>query len=177
MYQTISEQFLIILKFILIGILFGEVYDIIKLFRSFFIFPYSKKFIDKKKNKSFKRTNNPVLKVENKKYRHLMLFIFDILYFVIITPLCAIFLHAINNGIVRWYIFLGMICGFLLYNRTIGRLSSLLIQYPVYYYSLLKNFIVYYIKKSLNHIKHNIKKTFKRKKPREKKRLLLKYGK
>lgn len=45
---------------------------------------------------------------------------FDILYFLIITPICAIFLYSESNGILRWYYVFAVLVGILLYRASIG---------------------------------------------------------
>ncbi|MBQ7760673.1 MAG: spore cortex biosynthesis protein YabQ [Clostridia bacterium] len=183
MYQTISEQFIILLKFILVGVLFGVFYDGFKVIRGFYILPYQPKFIEKMKNKAYLKVNNPVLKQENKKIRAIKLFIFDLLYFVFISPICAIFLYSFNNGKMRWYIFLGLFIGFLVYNRTLGRITSYVLQYLIYYHNLLKSFILFYLNKVFKAVAIKIKSKVKvipkriKNNNENKREVLIKYGK
>ena len=44
----------------------------------------------------------------------------EIIFFILITPMTAIFLYGINMGIVRWYIIVSILGGFLFYRITIG---------------------------------------------------------
>ena len=53
----------------------------------------------------------------------------DVLYFVIVAPICAIFFYGINFGIVRWYIVVSILCGFYMYIITIGRLEKKIIEF------------------------------------------------
>ena len=46
----------------------------------------------------------------------------DILYFLILTVFMCIFVYAVNNGRIRWFIYLFSFFGFLAYYFTVGKL-------------------------------------------------------
>lgn len=67
------------------------------------------------------------------KEKTVLIFICDILFFVIITPLCAIFLFGINNGVVRWYVISSSLVGYIIFKISIGKLLSMIFGYLVLY--------------------------------------------
>lgn len=46
--------------------------------------------------------------------------VFDMVYFIVITPVCAIFLYSVNYGILRWYYAVMAMVGILLYRISAG---------------------------------------------------------
>lgn len=63
------------------------------------------------------------------KIKFFLLLVWDFLYFVVITPVCAIFLYGVNFGIVRWYILLCWLIGFFVYKITIGLILARILNY------------------------------------------------
>ena len=55
-------------------------------------------------------------------------FLYDALFFVLITPICAIFLFCINFGILRWYIVLATLVGGYMYRITLGGIEKKLFE-------------------------------------------------
>ena len=55
-------------------------------------------------------------------FKKSVLFFCDILFFILITPISAIFLFGVNYGIVRWYIIIFALLGFFLFRKTIGQI-------------------------------------------------------
>lgn len=70
---------------------------------------------------------------KNSRVRKLVAAIWDFYYFVSIAPLCAIFLFGVNNGIIRWYIVLTALLGFLLFRLTFGRIINSFLDITTYY--------------------------------------------
>lgn len=60
--------------------------------------------------------------------RCFFLILCDLMYFLIITPICAIFLHSVNFGMIRWYIIATALLGFCLYKASIGRLQQKILE-------------------------------------------------
>ena len=102
---------------------------------------------------------------KNSKIKKALLILWDFVYFLQISPISAIFLYAINNGIVRWYIILASLLGFVIFKISIGRLLSYILDLLVL---LLKAYIInkvaFLIKKAIRLVKRPIKKTKKNEK-------------
>lgn len=56
------------------------------------------------------------------KSHSIIIFFEDILFFVLAAILTFLFIFNVNSGVVRWFIFLGIIVGFALYYITVGKL-------------------------------------------------------
>ena len=121
------------------------------------------------------------------------MFITDILYFLVITPIFMIFLYHQNNGIVRWFILFGAILGFLLYYFTLGKLIISVSEYIAFAVKVVFMHIIFFIsrpfvpiarfiKTKISKIKASVKNAISRskeKKKEEKKhiRTLIHFGK
>ena len=64
--------------------------------------------------------------------RRLFLALWDFFYLMTISPICAIFLFGVNNGIVRWYIVIACIIGFAIFKITVGRIQNFIFDLTVY---------------------------------------------
>lgn len=62
------------------------------------------------------------------KFRTFIIGAFDFFFFVSVTPACAIFLYGMNNGILRWYIFLSWLIGFGLFKISVGRMINYILD-------------------------------------------------
>ena len=115
-----EHYFQIVIKTFLFGFVLVCIYEFFSLVE--YIFGLK----DTKILKSFaSKTNN---KFENNRFKKICLFIADFLFFVFVTPLCAIFLFGINNGIIRWYLVLATILGFAFFKITVGYLLDIIVQ-------------------------------------------------
>lgn len=179
---TIFQESIVIFKFFLVGIFFALIYYILLAFKLVLIRDsFSIKFKDKHLKKEYKRCKNPLfLKTDKRREikNRILEFLLDIIYFVIITPMMAVFLFGFNNGKVRWYIFLAVLIGFFIYKLILGNISLLLTEYLIFYFLLLYSITFSILCKP-------IKKILKRLKPRkrvknnkqENKMVLYAYGK
>ncbi len=124
-----------LLAFVL-GAFFCMIYDAIRIIRLFFgIKNYNvfskigRAYIDKYKEE----------KKIGKVYESIVMGITDLIYFLIISIFMMIFIHIANSGIVRWYIYVMAVLGFISYYKTIGKVV-LSLSIP----------LVYYIKKAIS---------------------------
>lgn len=166
---SILDQCISLLKFFLVGIYFGVIFDVVKLFRCLFCPSFSIKFYEKhilNKYENLFRNRHGI-------FEKIIIAIFDFLFFIIITPQMCIFVYGYCNGNVRWFIFFGTLVGFILYKISIGRFFGFLIQFPVF-------FIRVGIFKLCNPLLRKIKKLFlktkKYKKSKQKRKVLIGYG-
>lgn len=93
---SLSSQILTFLYAVLLGAIFGIIFDMFRLFRVF--------------------TKGNVFAVAAE----------DILFFVICAFLCYVFMLVFTHGTVRMYVFIASAAGFLIYYRTVGRLTLFL---------------------------------------------------
>lgn len=108
----------------------------------------------------------------------------DIGFFIYVTPLFAVFLHTVNNGIIRGYILIAVTLGHLIYILSVKRITSKLIMPVSFAIIVAFGFIAFVIKAPIKWVIKRIKaKRVKRRKAKEKKerenkgKVLLLYGK
>ncbi len=183
-YQLISTMYSIIL-----GFFTGLIYDWMKILRKLLIGEISRK------------TQQKILKIKfpliNLKFNDLSLnfrkksvyFIFDMLFFIILTPIMLIFTYAVSNGTLRWYIIIGAFIGFLCYYYSISKIVLFVYEYILVILKIVVSYVIYFakipltkinlkIKRKLNSFKMK-KKSKKEKKPTEEKaknRQIILYG-
>lgn len=166
---SILEQVLSILKFFLVGIYFGVIYDIVKLFRCLFCPSFGTKFYEK-------HISNKYESVFIKKHvilEKIIIAIFDLLFFIIIIPQMCIFVYGYCNGNVRWFTFFGTLVGLIIYKISIGRFIGFLIQFPAFY---IRVAIFKLSKPVFQKIKIIFSKAKKPKKSKQKRKVLIGYG-
>ena len=180
---TIIEESLIVLRFFFVGMFFAFIYYLFIATKRLLIRrSFSLKFKGKKINKVYKKCKNPIKIRESKFLRikdKIMEFVLDILYFVIITPMMAIFLFGYNNGKARWYLYVAVLVGFIIYRIVLGKLSLFLIEHFAFEFLLMLSFCCFYIKSPLIKLKRIFKVKFKRKenKTKQNSRIIYTYGK
>lgn len=138
----ISKQLLCLLYSIILGVFAGLIYDSLKLIRAI---ANNKLTIPKLKNRLYNKKhpfiNNILEPKSSVKLYKIKMFFWDLLFFIILIPITAIFTYATSDGIVRWYIFLGMSVGFILYYLLISRLTKYLYEPIIYLLILLKQYL------------------------------------
>lgn len=146
---SIYNQLITVLFSIILGPFCGVLYDLIKIFRKVFVLEYSEKFIIKQSRKEYKGINNPILRKKSRRYKiysYITTMFFDIFYFILLTPVFCVFTYIMNNGIIRWYIFVFSLVGFVLYKISIGRLFGSIIDYFSFYLRILILYLIKFIK-------------------------------
>lgn len=173
---SIGNQLLTILNSFFLGLFSCAVYQIFKIIKLPLMQEYSDKFSKKMKDKNFGAVLNPLIKERKHKIIKIVVqSLLDFSYFVLLTPIYAIFFYETSNGVVRWYAFAFSLLGFIVFKISIGKIIERLIEYVGFYLEVSLSFIIYKIKKI-------IKRIFKRKpkkkmKKEEKKQVLFTYGK
>ena len=182
---TIFEESLIAFKFILVGIFFAFIYYLFVILKRLLILDsFSLKFKIKKSGKKYKKCKNPfdynITKAKRIKNRVVELII-DLLYFILITPMMAVFLFGYNNGKTRWYLYLSVLIGFFIYRIILGKLSLILIENLTFNILLLFSFSFNYVSAPVKAILRKIKAKKRVKKVKEKvdnsKVVIYSYGK
>lgn len=90
----IQKQLIIILYSLLVGLIFGAGYDIIRIIH---------------------------IMLGKVWFRRPVIFLLDLVYMLILTCCYSVFTYAFNNGMYRMFIEIPMIVGFIVYYNTIGR--------------------------------------------------------
>lgn len=155
----IKEQFLLILYSFLFGILLGIIYCMFSGVEQIFRLKTAK-------------TDKHIIKAKSKIIHKIVLFLVDSLYFVFITPLCAIYMFGINDGLVRWYIVFGAILGFAFFNLTLGKMINCVFVR----YSLLTNRIALKVKNTMRKNKGKIEKLKKKRNLKRDKKEMFRFG-
>lgn len=147
MEVSLITPFYIILSSVLLGAILGLIYDMLVGLYTFVGLNFRVKPHNKKLYSLFNRNYHFI---KNK----LIIGLCDFLYFVLILPLIVIFFFGVNNGIIRWYIVLGILVGFLIYRLTMGRLIFYVIQTA---FTFLRLCILNIIGKALKPVKRLLK--------------------
>lgn len=165
MEVSIGNQLLIAVYSLLYGVVLGAVYDAFRIGRIFFGINYVNRFTGHIKCIKLPLISNPMLNDaigKSQRYKNTVVFIGDVLYFVLITPPSTVFVYAFNNGNVRWYLFFGIVAGFATYYFTVGRLVISVSEYIVFSVKVLFSYVAYFtvrpIKKAANFLFSKIRK-------------------
>ncbi len=118
---------------VLAGACFGVLYDLFRIIRIFISgtgindnqarFAVIEKKITQIIDKHSMKKNTKLKKAESKIYSFII-FLLDILYFLITAILLTAFLYYFNFGQLRGYIYFGILIGFFVYYNTFGRIVS-----------------------------------------------------
>ena len=131
MWFSTAEHFRVMLYSVIIGVLLGVIYDIVKISRVMLgISAYSE---TSKKLASISLPlikNRSTLKKRSKSsmYSIIMLFLGDIVFSLICAAIYSVFLFHAIRGLVRWYFLLASAIGFFLYYFTVSRIVLNLIE-------------------------------------------------
>ena len=154
-YNKILEVF----YSIILGCVLGTTFDIISI--PVYVFEIVKIEIEAKRIRIASENNKAPIKI-------LLLFLYDLLRFVFASMLIAIFVFGVNNGVVRWYIIFGVISGYVVYKKTLGRLLGFIILYISYFFKLfmskISKILIAFLKKTIKKAPHKYNKIYKNKK-------------
>lgn len=145
---SIISQLLMVVESVFLGIFLGLIYDGVIFLRILFGIIPSSKLTLKLKEKRFLRVSNPYEGVtRGKKTQSVIFFFTDLLYFVIVSLIMAIFIYYVNDGIVRWFIFAGLILGMIVYRFTVGKIIGLFLEHFAFYLRILFKYGKFFIGK------------------------------
>ena len=132
---------------LVLGIVFGAIYDIVRIWRTFLGIDYESKGVERLRRLKFPLIKNPLTKKEKqgKLAQGIVLFITDIIYFLAITIIMIIFVYYVNSGVVRWYIFIGAMLGLLIYYFTVGKIVISVSEYIKFGIKVVMSYLVYFI--------------------------------
>ena len=173
---SIESQLLAIFNSFFLGILLGVIYQFFKAFELPLIRNCYGDFDPKNKAKLRKNTINHSKKGENKKIlKKSLQVLLDFLYFVAISPIYAIFFYEMSDGVVRWYVFAFSLAGFIVFQKTIGKIIGKAMDFIEFH---LENLFAFFFYKFKSVIMRIFKKRAKAKKSKKsKERIILSYGK
>ncbi len=148
MGDTYDQVYTFILYAVLIGMALGVIYDVFRIIRMWVSVPGI--ISDRKKEKEHKSTF----------FVNTVVFICDILFFLITAVISAIFIFHVNNGRIRGIALAGSLLGFVAYYNTVGRLvtmiSGFIIRGVYFIFRFILNGIILpcvgFLKKILNGI-------------------------
>ena len=144
---SIASQIVNLLMSLLVGVCLGGIYDLIRIWRSLLGIEYINKFTLRLKEINLPLIKNPLLKAKkgNRIGENLILFLTDILYFLIVTFVLIIFIYYTNYGIVRWYILTGVIAGFFAYYFTLGKIIISFSEYVVFGIKVARSYTLFLV--------------------------------
>ena len=169
MEVSIKSQLLAIFYAIILGVILGIIYDFLRIFRVLLLGSYDLKL----KNRLLRLKIFNIINIEeNKRERSsktekIIIFLFDLLYFIVITPILAVFIYATSSGIVRWYLFFGFGVGIIIHFLTVRRIFKPVYETLIFLIRITVEYIKYPFKMALK----RLKMLFKRKKIRKKRKL------
>lgn len=167
MEVSIKSQLLAILYAVIFGLFLGVFYDFVRSARILIVGSYDFKNKSKFLNKKLSKLKTKETSVRSEK---IVIFITDILYFILISPFAAIFMYATSSGIVRWYLFLGFGIGIIIYFFTLRRLIKPVYEAIIILIRLAFEYVKRPLKRILNMLKDALKKQRKKKKSKTKKK-------
>ncbi len=155
-FNVSSTQTLVLLLYaLLLGALFGVIYDIFRISRVMLTGVGIGKsrtsfekidLITKRIRGNSGVKNNTVRRIKNR-MTDVIIFAQDLLFFVICALVFTVFLYQANFGQPRLFIYLGAVAGFILYYNTFGRVSAALSGIAVSCIRLALTFLVYKVAK------------------------------
>ena len=160
---SIKYQLLTMLYSSILGLFIGLIYDVFKIVRKLINGEISNKTKNKLEKIKFPLINVQ-FKGENLKIKEkTVYFIVDILFFVVVTPVMQIFIYTFSSGIVRWYIFLGVFIGFMIYYVSVSRIIIIMYEYIAFFIKVLLSYLIYFIKLPFDKIIKILKEKHKKK--------------
>ena len=118
MEATYSQQLSTFIISFITGAFLGAIYDGVRILRCIFGVRYYNR------NKTFVFNKIKIRKKQGltQLNENILIFVTDILFFMFSGITIAIIVYYVNSGIVRWYILLLCLLGFLAYYFTVGKL-------------------------------------------------------
>ena len=117
MEVSLTNQLFVICLSLTLGVLLGALYDGVRILRCLFGIRYK---CPVKRLEGLMRAREE--RTVNRVYESLVMGVTDILYFILSACIIAVFVYGVNNGRVRWYIYLGAAVGFFAYYSTVGKI-------------------------------------------------------
>jgi|GEM_PF-2310325 len=155
-------QLIITLYAVIVGAGIGVIYDVIRITRVFSgvtktvrqrkletrRLPLVGAFVSIRSLAGFKEKadeqRSRTLKFTSAIYKNTAIFIGDILFFFIVSPIFTVFIYYANSGKIRWYLLTGALVGFVLYYFTVGRIVMLFSGTIVFVVKSSVEFVIYF---------------------------------
>ena len=167
----LADQLRVTLFSILIGVALGALYDVVRIFRTSLGVVYVNRFTDKLKGIKLPLIKNPLLRQEKKRRiaENVMIFITDILYFLVATFVMMVYVYYVNSGVARWYIFVGSVLGIFAYYVSIGKLVISISECISFFIKVLISYLAFFISRPFLLLYRKLKPCFEKIKSRKKK--------
>ncbi len=161
---SFASQLFVFLASLILGLVLGVLYDVIRIIRALLGISYINRFTQRLKVLRLPLIKNPLCKagVHSRTFDSIIIFITDVVYFLIVTLALMIYIYHMNSGIVRWYIFAGAMIGMLMYYITIGRLVISVSEYIVFFLKVIFSYLSFFISKPFILLYSKIKPCFSR---------------
>ncbi len=124
----IQKQIIIVGYSVILGLIFGALYDIIRVIH---ILCGIASYSGEKKG------------MERGKVPFILFFLTDSVYMLFVTLLFSFFVYWINSGVVRFFILFSVIVGFLLYILTVGRVVMVFSEAIVKWIKMIIRYTVF----------------------------------
>ncbi len=184
---SLASQLFVFIASVILGLVLGALYDVIRIIRALLGISYINRFTQRLKELRLALIKNPLFKegAHSRTFDSIIIFVTDVVYFLAVTLALMIYIYHMNSGIVRWYIFAGAIVGMLMYYVTIGRLVISVSEYIVFFLKVIFSYLSFFISRPFILLYLKIKPCFskiklhkKRKNKSQKQRVeLVKIGK
>lgn len=129
MALSMSWQATITVYAALLGGFLGAVYDVIRLSRALIGVRYSDRLSSRLAHTALPwigclptETSQP--RKRREMATNLFIAVGDVCFFLVASVAVPVFLYHANNGILRWYLMVGVLLGFVLYRMTLGRMTE-----------------------------------------------------
>ena len=143
----LSEQISIFLYAIFLGFIIGAVYDVFRITRVAFGVRYRKTAAVRHRNKKLPLISR-VSFIRGKKIvdgaRNVLVICGDVLFSLVAAVLVSVFIYRYNYGIIRWYVFAGVLAGFTVYYNTVGRVVIYISDFIIYVSGVAISYVLYF---------------------------------
>ena len=145
MEVSMVSQLMVAVLSSLVGIFLGALYDIIRIWRAFLGIVYVNKVTGRLQNIKLPFIRNPIANKKHMVAENVVMFFTDIVYFLVATLVLVLFVYRVNQGIIRWYIFVGALLGLLIYYVTLGKLVISVSEYIVFFIKVAFSYVTFLI--------------------------------
>lgn len=144
---SIGEHLTLLCYSFFIGVFLGVLYDAVRLIRTFFGLG-----IDYNDSPLIRRLTPPIIGKRKKRAGRATgraaaaaaVFVFDIIYMIAATAVTVVFVYHASSGTPRGFALFGEAIGFILYLKTVGRLTASVASYIFFAVDTVIRYFVYF---------------------------------
>ena len=116
MERALYDTSFVIIASLLLGILLNLIYVLLCSFKLFFV------------RETIREDDDLHKKTHKSKKYNVVEFVLDLMYFIVVSPMVLVVLHNLNNGILRWYIAISVLIGYMCSYFTVGKLLTMFLE-------------------------------------------------